>query len=695
MRNFLLISFLCFIPVSAMSQKVTIQLKTENAALSEWQITDEQYRVVFSDNICSYDDSVAFTLEKNKRYFFQISVFEINSSDTILYSLWLNGEPVLLINSKLERGDHFYPFFTGTKTDGVKITGGSDASIADFPWQVYYVSGNYVCGGSIISGNWILTAAHCTEDDNGNAIASTQMTVKAGATNPYNSPEGKTYSVSEVIVHEGYNNQTLENDIALLKLSEPITIVNATPIKLINSDDVADGATDPGVISWVTGWGLTRVRPETFPSNLQKVQLPIVSNTQAATVWNSIPKSDIMAGYLNGNKDACSGDSGGPLVVPVSDEYKLAGIVSWGSTNCNTYGGYTRVSDFENWIRTKTGIPNDYKPSSPVGDTIICQGVESSQYSINRLSGATGYEWNLMPADAGTITGNSENGNILWNTDYSGYVTVKIRVTVNSKVSEWSKTVIRIVKNTKVISQSGDTVLCAEQPVNFGVNAEGDNLNYKWYHDESLILSGKSDEVIIPGTSPDDSGIYLCQISGTCGTLFSNSIDLTVHPLTKIKYLTPDSQVAFSDVLTLEVVSEGHNLKYRWQKDNSLIENGISSQLVLRDVNANDIGLYSTTVTGTCGTEISDTIYIYVKRGNSEEPEVFLWPTITNDNFHVALSTNEFYSIRMFSSLGQLVKEQNNCQYNTTININSFAKGVYIIRIYNTNFQRTLRLIKE
>ena len=67
-----------------------------------------------------------------------------------------------------------------------------------------------------------------------------------------------------------------------------------------------------------------------------------MSNTQASTVWPDIAPSDVMAGFRNGNKDACNGDSGGPMVVPVDNEYKLAGLVSWGSGNCDTYGAYTQ-----------------------------------------------------------------------------------------------------------------------------------------------------------------------------------------------------------------------------------------------------------------------------------------------------------------------------------------------------------------
>jgi len=144
-------------------------------------------------------------------------------------------------------------------------------------------------------------------------------------------------------------------------------------------------------MSWITGWGLTKVSPQVLPVTLQKVQLPIISNAQASTVWRSISSTDIMAGYLNGNKDACNGDNGGPMVVPVFGEYKLAGIISWGSSNCNTYGAYTRVSDFDTWISTSTGIPKAYKPPSPVGDTLICQGAGPDQYSIAKLPSATDY----------------------------------------------------------------------------------------------------------------------------------------------------------------------------------------------------------------------------------------------------------------------------------------------------------------
>lgn len=137
-----------------MSQKVTVQvIKVEKAALSEWKILDEKYGEVFSGNEYFRNDSVTFTLEANKRYFLQISVSEIYNRDTNLYTLRLNDEPIILIKSEIEPGDHFFPFFTGIRTEDVTITGGTNAAISDFPWHVYYIAGNYRCGGSIISDN--------------------------------------------------------------------------------------------------------------------------------------------------------------------------------------------------------------------------------------------------------------------------------------------------------------------------------------------------------------------------------------------------------------------------------------------------------------------------------------------------------------------------------------------------------------
>ena len=104
----------------------------------------------------------------------------------------------------------------------VDIVGGEDADISDFPWQVALIesSGGWTwafCGGSIIDNSWILTAAHCVED----GFAGT-VYARAGSDNYY-AQGGSSHLVDEIIIHPDYNGNTYNNDIALLKLNNPIT----------------------------------------------------------------------------------------------------------------------------------------------------------------------------------------------------------------------------------------------------------------------------------------------------------------------------------------------------------------------------------------------------------------------------------------------------------------------------------------
>jgi secreted trypsin-like serine protease len=698
MKRFIFIFLLYLISFSVLAQKVNIQLlKTGNPGLSSWQIVDNQNSIIISGSDYLLSDTAAFSLEPNRRYFLKITVSKDPDPNNSLCTLILNGEPLLFIKSDVGAGDHLFPFFTGVKPLNAKIVGGSSTLISSFPWQVYYISGNYRCGGSILSGKWIVTAAHCTKDDSGNPTPASQMFVQVGANNPVNNPnDGKTYAVSQVIVNEGFDSQTLLNDIALLELTDSINFPNAVPIKIVTTDDVDAGAIDPGVMAWITGWGLTHVSPEILPSSLQEVLLPIVSDAQASTVWNSIPATDIMAGYLNGNKDACNGDSGGPLVVPVLGEYKLAGLVSWGSTNCNTYGAYTNVSDFESWIEKNTGIVYNFKPPPPVGDSIICQGTESSQYTIGTVAGATNYEWNLLPSNAGVITGNAGNASVIWNIAYTGPVNVIVRITVNDTVSDWSRLDGNVVLNTKLISQSHDTAICAAKPVILSVNVQGHDLIYTWSKNGQTVQTGTLSELIIDDAAVSNSGTYSCSVSGSCGTVVSDNIQLTVYPLTNITYISPNVEVPFGSDVTLTVNSDGHDLSYQWQKDGASLDNSNTPQYLIQNVNADNIGIYRTTVTGTCGVETSDSVYVYVKRANfKSDPEVFLWPSITSDQFTVALSTEALYNIQIFSSMGKKIREVTNTSYETIVNISSLAKGVYIVVVFNNDFRKTIKVIKE
>jgi secreted trypsin-like serine protease len=697
MRQPLLIILVFLITLPALSQKVSVQItKSKDIAASYWQILDEQYIPVFSGSEYFREDSVYFSLDANRRYLFEVSVSEVYDPDTSIYCLFINSELILRITSDIGPGDHFFAFFTGIRQDQTKITGGTGADISEYPWQVFYESGNYTCGGTIIAGDWIITAAHCTEDDYGNIIPASQMDVIVGANNPSSGLEGKKYYVNKVIRHENYNPQTMNNDIALLQLKASINYENATPIRLVSKIDSAAGATDPGVMSWVTGYGLTRVMPPSYPATLQKVKLPIISIAQASTVWPNIPPTDIMAGFLNGNKDACSGDSGGPLIVPVDNEFKLAGIVSWGSNNCNTYGAYTCISTFESWINSKTGIEISYVPPVPSGDSIICEGVATSQYSTGTINGATSYEWKLLPSEAGTIQGNTEQATVTWVQGYIGAATIKLRVTRYNIFSYWSALTVHIADYNKLVRKSNDTIICAGQPVVLKVVSEGYNLSYSWFKEKTLFRSGTSPELSLSTTPTSSSGLYRCEIAGSCGEVISTEINLTVLPVTKINNITSDTEVKFGDNITLEVVADGHNLLYQWQKDGNQIAEGTGQEYPLLNVNASNTGLYRVMVSGSCGELLSGNTYLYVTNSeNHPDPEVFVWPTLVSSELNVALNGESFYNLLLFNSVGKLIKEKRNCQYKTNLNISDVSGGVYILVISSNNFRKSIKLIRN
>lgn len=696
MKRVIVIFGVFILSLQLFSQKVPVTVTRDNIIADKyWQVLDENYGIVFQGSQYFSSDTIQFSLETNKRYFFYCSVTAVPGDTVDLYTVILDNEPLIKVRSDAGDGDHFFRFFTGTRSLQTKITGGSDALISEFPWQVFLTAGDQVCGGSIISDIWIVTAAHCVLTSSGATVSPSQVTAIAGATNPYNPSEGELYEALQVIVHEAYNDNTNENDIALVRLRNPVDNAPARPIKMVTSQDVSYGATDPGVMTWVTGWGLSSLSPEVFPSTLQKVQLPIITIAQASIVWNNIPPNVIMAGYRNGNRDACSGDSGGPMVVPVLGEYKLAGIVSWGSPQCNTYGAYTEISKFGTWIRAHTGIPALLTPPAPTGDTIICQGSDPESYSVGNTPGITSYEWRLFPSAAGSVSGTATSATVNWNSSFTGFVDLIFRVTSGGELSDWSRLSIRVVENTEIMRLSADTTVCQGEPLTLFVEAEGYNLRYDWYRNQALYQQDTGSSIFINSLRPEDAGIYHVEVSGECGTIRSGPISLTILPLTRITSVSPDASIELGTDQVIEVAATGHNLSYQWQRDSIPIPAATSPQLIINDADATDIGNYIVTVTGTCSVEKSDSVYLFVE-GNpgSGGPDVLLWPNLVTASFNIAVNGDDSYNVLIYNTRGQLVAEYSNLRYQNRIDISHLSGGVYIVTVYNRQFRKSIRLVR-
>ncbi|XP_030236206.1 ST14 transmembrane serine protease matriptase a [Gadus morhua] len=241
-----------------------------------------------------------------------------------------------------------------------RIVGGQDAVAGEFPWQVSLHSKDHghLCGASIISERWLVTAAHCVQD-NGKSRFSQPGTWEAYLGLHVQRQTGKTAerrTLKRIIPHPYYNEYTYDNDIALMELSSSVPYSDhIRPICM----PAAQHVFPPGHSVWITGWGATR-EGGLAATVLQKAQVRIINQTVCNNLMaNQITSRMMCAGVLLGGIDACQGDSGGPLSSPSKGgRMFLAGVVSWGDgcARKNKPGIYTRVTKYRGWIKEKTGV---------------------------------------------------------------------------------------------------------------------------------------------------------------------------------------------------------------------------------------------------------------------------------------------------------------------------------------------------
>ncbi|XP_067592280.1 transmembrane protease serine 11D isoform X1 [Pseudorca crassidens] len=233
-----------------------------------------------------------------------------------------------------------------------RIIGGTKAKEGDWPWQVSLQWDNlHHCGGVFISKEWILTAAHCFKSRSDTL----QWTVTFGISTIF--PKEKR-RIRTILIHNNYNPETHENDIALLQLDREVTFTRN--IRTVCLPDASQNIL-PGSPAYVTGWGSQRYSGSQVP-DLQQARVNIISNNvcnKPSSYNGAILPGMLCAGLSRGGVDACQGDSGGPLVQEDARQlWFLVGIVSWGYQCAlpDKPGVYTLVTAYREWIHEQAGI---------------------------------------------------------------------------------------------------------------------------------------------------------------------------------------------------------------------------------------------------------------------------------------------------------------------------------------------------
>ncbi|CAF0860141.1 unnamed protein product [Brachionus calyciflorus] len=283
----------------------------------------------------------------------------------------------------------------------VKIIGGIEAMAHSWPSSVYlrfsyrgnvdikltngtvvtvYAQQNGLCGGSLIDRKHVLTAAHCIRPVLKLKLDNKDYYVRAKINNDFPTLESmyklyfevhnlskvtssQVYSIKEIIAHENYDESTILNDIAILKLDKEVELNERIQLACLPNYSLELYPSDVNIKSWVQGWGLIEQANKTLPSSLQNVQVTIYDMSYCTQMYPRVPKSpssQICAGDVTGEKGSCFGDSGGALFIldkiDEKSKFVAVGLVSYGNGSCTTVNLgqiYTRISYFSKWIQSK------------------------------------------------------------------------------------------------------------------------------------------------------------------------------------------------------------------------------------------------------------------------------------------------------------------------------------------------------
>jgi len=276
------------------------------------------------------------------------------------------------------------------------ILGGEAAKIGEFPFtallrmrdQQKKYGHRFNCGGNLINTRYVLTAAHCYQENNPlnlvrlgeyNAVMEGRDCVEEACLPPVQDFE---VSLDDFIIHKDYVFDKIKriviNDIGLIRLPREAVLHQGVQMVCLPLSAASRQQETPESLGTIVGWGFTSFKDQRLDSNRidfniateiqQKANMTLISQKQCKEMWGdsigSLTDGQVCA--FNLGVSTCKGDSGGPLYTKGDSKnsaltadnsvapWTLTGITSFGSTFCKGRSKppvFTKVSAYIDWIK--------------------------------------------------------------------------------------------------------------------------------------------------------------------------------------------------------------------------------------------------------------------------------------------------------------------------------------------------------